>query len=216
MNLVDALELLRTGGTLMAFVCARPEIGQKALDNEKPIPIEAGFMGVITLEDIMESILQGRVFDEWDMKDRERAIGTLQRWAVVKLQTFVRRRRKSGVIVKGEIGYIGENNTDNNNSNKNTNNNNGRKSSNTSYQSSSLSPIKEVIIHRTISMEGDDTNHSNTESQQKNDDEYNNYGNNYHWDNDDDKLDNESPPNHPTSTTPLLLETGKPRFNRYT
>jgi Mg2+/Co2+ transporter CorC len=25
-------------------------------------------MGVITLEDIMESILQGRVYDEWDMK----------------------------------------------------------------------------------------------------------------------------------------------------
>ena len=31
------------------------------MDKELPIPIEAGFMGIVTLEDLMESILQVRV-----------------------------------------------------------------------------------------------------------------------------------------------------------
>ena len=93
MNLVDALELLRTGGTLMAFVCARPEIANKELENDLPIPVEAGFMGIITLEDVMESILQGRIHDESDIKDSNRAIATLHRWAALKLQNFVRKKR---------------------------------------------------------------------------------------------------------------------------
>lgn len=185
MNLVDALELLRTGGTLMAFVCAAPDIASKALENEKPIPVEAGFMGVITLEDIMESILQGKVYDEWDMKDRERAIGTLQRWAVLKLQNFVRRRRKSGNI-----------------SNKSDHD----RQKSTPYTSSTLSPIKEITIHRTASM-GDDTLHSNTENHHpQQGDDYNNYGNDYYWDNHDAIVD--QPNRTPTPTTPLLLEAG--------
>jgi metal transporter CNNM len=101
-NLVDLLGLLRSGGSLMAFVCARPDLGNKALLAEEPLPVDAGFMGVITLEDILESILQTRIYDESDIRDRDRAVSTLTRWAAEKLQSFARKsvakRRGSGSL----------------------------------------------------------------------------------------------------------------------
>ena len=89
MNLVDGLRLLRSQGSLMAFVCARPDLANRALQAERPIPVEAGYMGVVTLQDIMESLLQDRIYDEVDIKERDRAVTTLQRWAEAKLQDFI-------------------------------------------------------------------------------------------------------------------------------
>lgn len=99
MNLVDLFEVLQTDGPLMTFVCARPDLANKALREEKPIPIEAGLMGIITLVDLMESILQDRIYDEGDIRDRDRAVATLTRWAATKVQSFivraVRKRKRS-------------------------------------------------------------------------------------------------------------------------
>ncbi|KAL7484193.1 hypothetical protein ACHAW6_009829 [Cyclotella cf. meneghiniana] len=65
MNLVTLLHLLRKGGSLMAFVCAA-------------IPAEAGFMGIVTLQDVLESVLQERIYDEEDFAQRHLAsAGTL-------------------------------------------------------------------------------------------------------------------------------------------
>jgi len=94
-NLVEALRILRSKGYLMTFVCARPDLANKAFEAGKAIPVEAGFMGLVTLQDIMESLLQKRIYDEWDMKARDRAVATLQRWAATKLQDFIRRKRKN-------------------------------------------------------------------------------------------------------------------------
>jgi hypothetical protein len=51
-------------------------------------------MGVVCLEDIMESILQDRILDEEDARDRDRAVATLQKWAAEKLQGFLRKKAK--------------------------------------------------------------------------------------------------------------------------
>lgn len=92
MNLVDLMRILRSKGFLMAFVCARPDLANKALDAAKPLPPEAGFMGIVTLQDVVESLLQERIYDEWDIRDRDRAVATLQRWAATKLQSFIRKK----------------------------------------------------------------------------------------------------------------------------
>ena len=99
MNLIEIFEVLQRQGPLLTFVCARPDLANKALEAEKSIPVEAGFMGIITLVDIMESILQDRIYDEGDIRDRDRAFATLTRWAATKLQSFM---RKSAIRKKQE------------------------------------------------------------------------------------------------------------------
>jgi metal transporter CNNM len=99
MNLIDLFEVLQKDGPMLTFVCARPDLANKALKSEKPIPVEAGLMGIITLVDIMESIIQDRIYDEGDIRDRERAVATLTRWAATKLQSFI---RKTAAIKKLE------------------------------------------------------------------------------------------------------------------
>ena len=91
MNLIDLFELLQKDGRMLTFVCARPDLANKALKCELPIPVEAGLMGIITLVDIMESILQDRIYDEGDIRDRDRAVATLNRWAATILVKFMRR-----------------------------------------------------------------------------------------------------------------------------
>jgi hypothetical protein len=70
----------------------------KALKIKQPIPSEAGFMGIITLEDVMECILQDHINDEWDVRDRDRAVATLQKWAANKLKDFIRKKTLKGKL----------------------------------------------------------------------------------------------------------------------
>jgi len=92
MNLVDVLQLLQKGGSHIAFVCAGPDLANEALENNEAIPIEAGFMGLVTLEDVLEAILQDRIYDEEDISDRDLASARLTQWAAKILQRFYRKR----------------------------------------------------------------------------------------------------------------------------
>ncbi|KAL7541213.1 hypothetical protein ACHAXR_010724 [Thalassiosira sp. AJA248-18] len=89
MNLVTLLSLLRKGGSLVALVCAGPHIAKKALREGRAIPIEAGFMGLVTLENVLESVLQERIFDEEDIAERNLASAVLTRWAANKIKQFM-------------------------------------------------------------------------------------------------------------------------------
>lgn len=64
MSLVHLLNLLQHGGSSssgghLALVCARPHIAEAALaEPDGFVPEEAGLMGIITLEDVLEMLLQ--------------------------------------------------------------------------------------------------------------------------------------------------------------
>ena len=93
MNLIRLLHLLRKGGSLIAFVCAGPHIAERALDEGRAIPPEAGFMGLVTLQDVLESLIQERIYDEEDISERNLASAVLTNWAATVLQRFAKRQK---------------------------------------------------------------------------------------------------------------------------
>jgi len=111
MNLVNLLKVLQTGGSHMVFVCARPDIATKALESEEhqPIPPEAGFMGLVTLDDVLECILQDRIYDELDIRARDRASATLTLWAASTLQRFM--KKKGDKLKKARSQSVGSKET---------------------------------------------------------------------------------------------------------
>ena len=71
-NLVDALNRLqgaangRKRNGHLAIVCHYPEKAKAALEKNQPIPNEANVIGVVSLEDIIEEIIQEEIYDETD------------------------------------------------------------------------------------------------------------------------------------------------------
>ena len=46
------------------------EVANAALENGRSVPLEAGLMGIITLEDVLEALLQEDILDEMDAAGR--------------------------------------------------------------------------------------------------------------------------------------------------
>lgn len=92
-------------GGHMALVCARPHVGNKAFDLGQELPESAGLMGIITLEDVLESLLQEQIYDEMDRPEREAT--RLANMVSRQWKRFVR-LKKAGLIstAKPEFSHI--------------------------------------------------------------------------------------------------------------
>ena len=75
----------------MALVCARPDIANEALKRGQTLPPSAGLMGIITLEDVLEQLLQEQILDETDKLERGEL--RLARWVVARWKLYVSKKR---------------------------------------------------------------------------------------------------------------------------
>jgi metal transporter CNNM len=108
-NMIELLHIFQAGSTgnkggHMALVCEKPAIATAALEGHHAVPHEAGVIGIITLEDVFEEMIQAPVYDEGDRAEREgmeRAEWAFNRWKV-----FVRlRRRQRQMVAQQERGH---------------------------------------------------------------------------------------------------------------
>jgi len=101
MNLNDLLNRFQSGtrgfkGAHFALVCRKPSIARTALDEGRPIPQKAEILGTVTLEDVLEELIQEEITDESDFReqmDRKRAA-----WVIAKWKTFVKKKK----FIRGE------------------------------------------------------------------------------------------------------------------
>ena len=66
MLILDLLMVFKDGSSHMAFVTDEPDQLQHALDTDTDLPFGCKIVGIITIEDILEQLLKGDIFDEDD------------------------------------------------------------------------------------------------------------------------------------------------------
>jgi metal transporter CNNM len=91
-NLVDLINMFQMGkGGHMALVCARPDVGNAALAQGEALPADAGLLGVVTLEDVLEMLIQEQILDETDKLERDEM--RLAKWVAARWKLFVSQKK---------------------------------------------------------------------------------------------------------------------------
>uniref|UniRef100_A0A7S0GM12 CBS domain-containing protein n=1 Tax=Proboscia inermis TaxID=420281 RepID=A0A7S0GM12_9STRA len=67
LNLVDLLSKFIEEKNHMAVVCNNVKLAESAFREDSSIPLGAGVLGVVTLEDVIEEIIQEEIYDEKDV-----------------------------------------------------------------------------------------------------------------------------------------------------
>lgn len=77
-SLLELINVFQEGRSHMAIVSSCPDLTRQALRTGKPLEGRIAPIGIITLEDLFEEILQEEIYDEHDDRERK-AIETLKR-----------------------------------------------------------------------------------------------------------------------------------------
>jgi hypothetical protein len=87
--------------TQMALVCARPLVAEDALQQQQPLPEKAGLMGIITIENVIEALLQEQIYDESDKIEKE--MTRVARWASRKWKAYSAKKKRERLEVEQGI-----------------------------------------------------------------------------------------------------------------
>lgn len=111
--LMDLLKDFQTGKSHMAIVCSDPPALRKAWREGSPVPANLHMAGLITLEDVVEELIQSEIYDESDASVKETLAGVALKTKrinrlreVVKLWQVKAEREKSTPNAPSLLGKV--------------------------------------------------------------------------------------------------------------
>ena len=105
-SLRDILNSFQEGGSHIALVCSSPSSARSTLQSSSPLPDSCVVYGIITLEDVIEELLQEEIRDETDnfeVKAMARAKKVVRKWKkIVRERKQERERERASEEDAGE------------------------------------------------------------------------------------------------------------------